>query len=158
MIGVQDWLAPLLGSLVLVIVPLVIAVMSNTVVKRMRSNDFQAHEQRLSRRGLPNRKDDEKIRLQVEERWDRIESYSRARNLCILVALAVMEVNVGLILVALTANSPILSVSILVVLLVLFAAAVRLALKKAKRPIWATTPGYYRDLAVGNTAKSQEGS
>lgn len=156
MIEAQDWLAPLLGSVFLVAIPLIVGLMCNTVVNRMRSNDIRAHEHRLDRKTLPNRKDDERARLKTVEQWDRIESYTRTRNLCFLVALAVVEVNAGLILVALTANSAILSVSILVVLVVLFAAAIRAALRKPKRPVWVTTPGYYRDLAVGNTRKRQE--
>lgn len=156
MIEMQDWLAPLLGSLVLVAVPLIVALMANTVVQRMRSDDLKSHENRLDKRTLPTRKDDERARIKVSEHWDRIDTYVRARNLCFLVALAVVEVNVGLILLALTANSPAFAISILVVLVILFAAAVRFALKKAKRPIWATTPGYYRDIALDTPGNSEE--
>lgn len=158
MIEMQDWLAPLLGSLVLVVVPAIIALMCNTVANRLRSDDIRSHEHRLDRKTLPNRKDDERARIKVEGQWDRIESYIRARNLCALVALAVLEANAGLVLVALTANSPILSVSILAVLLIVFVAAIRVALKKPKRPIWVTTPGYYRDLALGKSEKPRKES
>lgn len=156
MIEMQDWLAPLLGSLVLVAVPFLVALMANTVVHRMRSDDLRSHEHRLDRRTLPSRKDDERARIKVNEQWDRIESYTRARNLCFLMALAVVEANLGLILLVTTANAPALAISILVVLVIIFAAAIRAALKKPKRPIWATTPGYYRDLALGKPGKSEE--
>lgn len=156
MIEVQDWLAPLIGSILLVLIPLVVALMSNTIVRKMRSNDLRSHESRLDRKTLPNRKDDERSRLKVVEQWDRIESYTRGRNFCFLVALAVTEANVGLILLVATAHSPVLSVSLIAVLVLLFAAAVRIALKKPRRPIWATTPGYYRDLAVGSTGKGED--
>lgn len=156
MIAVQDWLAPLLGSLLLVGVPLIIAKMCNTIINRIRSSDLRAHEHRLDRKILPNRKDDERARLKVVEEWRRIESYTRGQNLCLLIALGVVEANVGLVLLVVTANSPVLTVSIIAVLVIFFAAAVRFALKKPRRPIWATLPGYYRDLAVGNSGKEED--
>lgn len=146
MIQMQDWLAPLLGSIVIILIPLVIALMCNTIVRRMRSNDLRAHEQRLSRKTRPTRKEDEKTRLKVEEQWQRIESYARARNLCLLVAEAVVAVNLGFILLVLLSGRPMLSVSLLVVLAIIFVASIRFMLRKPERPIWATTPGYYRDL------------
>lgn len=155
MIAVQDWLAPLIGSLVLVVVPLIIAAMCNTIVNRLRASDLRAHEHRLDRSILPNRKDDERARLKVAEEWNRIEAYTRGRNLCLLISLGVVEANVGLILLVVTANSPILTVSTIVVLVILFAAVFFRLLKKPKRPIWATTPGYYRDLAVGNPSRGE---
>lgn len=157
MIELQDWLAPLLGSLFLLMVPLVIALMCNTIIRRIRSDDLRAHEMRLDRKTLPNRKEDEKTRLKVEKQWDRIESYTRARNLCALASFAVLEANVGMLLVVVTARSPILSMSLLAVTVVLFFAAARLALRKPQRPIWATKTGYYRELAVG-PAKTRKGA
>lgn len=153
MIEIQDWLAPLLGSIVVLVVPLLVALMCNTIIKRMRADDLRGHEHRLDRKKLPNRKDDERTRLKVAEQWDKIESYTRGRNISLLIALAVIEVNIGLIALAFTGNSPILSLSLLAVLVVGFAAAVRAALRKPKRPVWATTIGYYRDLAMGSTDK-----
>lgn len=149
MIAIQDWLAPLLGSIVVLAVPLIIGMMANTIVRRIRSDDARLHEKYLDRKELLSRKDDERNRLKVEAQWVRLESYVRARNLCFLTALAVVEVNVILIVLVLTGNSPILSISLLVVFIAIFVAAARMALKKPVRPIWATTPGYYRDLAVG---------
>lgn len=156
MIGMQDWLAPLLGSIMLIVIPLVVALMANTVANRLRSDDLRSHEHRLDRRTLPNRKDDERARIKVNQQWDRIESYTRARNLCVLVALAVLYVNLGMMTLALTVNSPTLAISILVVLGILLAVSIRFALKKPQRPIWATTPGYYRDLALGKSGQEKE--
>lgn len=156
MIEVQDWLAPLLGSLFVLVVPLIVALMCNTIIKRLRSDDLRGHEHRLDRKKLPNRKDDERTRLKVAEQWDKIESYTRGRNFSLLVSLAVIEVNAALIILALTGQSPILSLSLLAVLVVILVAAVRTALRKPKRPVWATTIGYYRDLATGNTGKEHE--
>lgn len=151
MIDVQDWLAPLIGSLVLMLVPLIVAMMCNTVVKRMRANDLTAHEQRLDRKTLPSRKDDEKTRLKVQEQWNRIESYTRARNLCVLVAFAVADINIALIGLAVTIYYPLLAASLAVVLILAFVAVAWWAVKKPHRPIWATAPNYYRDLAMGDT-------
>lgn len=158
MIEAQDWLAPLLGTVFLMAVLLFVALMCNTIVRKMRSDDLRAHEYRLDRRTLPNRKDDERARLKVGEQWARIEGYTRGRNLSLLIALAVVEVNAALIMLALAGRSPALSLSLLAVLVLAFVAAVRLALKKPTRPIWATTPGYYRDLATGGSGKKTEES
>lgn len=156
MIEVQDWLAPLIGSLFVFAVPFTVALMCNTIIRRLRSNDAHTHERRLNRKELPNRKEDERNRLKTMEQWAKISSYTRARNLCLLIALAVLEVNVGAVVLALTGQSPVLSLSLLAVLAVCFAAGVRWALKKPALPVWATTIGYYRDLAVNNG--SREGS
>lgn len=156
MIGVQDWLAPLLGSLFVLVVPLIAALMCNTIINRMRSDDLRAHEHRLDRKQLPNRKDDERARIKVDAQWDKIESYTRGRNVCLLVSLAVIEINAALIVLAFTGHSPVLSLSLLAVLIVVLVVAIRAALRKPKRPVWATTIGYYRDLATGNTGKDHE--
>lgn len=156
MIAVQDWLAPLIGSLVVLTVPIIVGLMCNTIIRRMRSDDLRAHEHRMNRRTLPNRKEDERARLKVATQWDRIESYTRGRNLAFLVSLAVLVANAALVTLAFTGHSMVLSLSILAVLAVIFAAAVRMALKKPVRPIWATTPGYYRDLATGPKKGTEE--
>lgn len=158
MIEAQDWLAPLLGTAVLLLIALSVAGMCHSVLSRMRLDDARSHEHRLDRRTLPTRKEEERARLKVLKQWDRIEGYVRARNFCLLAALAIVEVNLGLIVLAVTGHSAALSLSLLAVLVLVFAAGCRLALKKPQRPVWATTPGYYRDLAMGETGRSEEGS
>lgn len=156
MIEMQDWLAPLLGSVVLIVVPLLVALMTNTIVDRLRTIDLNAHERRLDRRILPSRKEDERMRRKVNKQWDQIESYTRARNLCLLVVVAVVCVNLGVMTLALAVNSTPVAVSILAVLALVFAVSARFALKKPQRPIWATSAGYYRDLALGKPGQDKE--
>lgn len=148
---VTEWIGPALATLTLLILPLVIARMSHTVISRLVSDDRKAHEQRMERSLLP-RKDEARQRQKSVENWQQIERLRAVRNACLLTALAVFEVNLFLILSVVLNESTLFSTSLLVVCLVVFAyAAYRLVIRKQdERPEWVTTPDYYRKLLKGD--------
>lgn len=146
-----EWLAPAVGVIVVLGVPLAIAALADSIASRLVIADLALHERRLDKPLLP-RKEETRQRLRTEETWERIEAYRRGRNLCLIIALLVVEVNVVAILLLLFSLGSLFDLSLLAVSLVVFIYAVLRLRKKPRRPEWVTTPDYYRNILTGKEA------
>ena len=152
----QEALAPLVGGFIIFIIPLLIALVAHAVQLKLKKADRDNHLAMLGRRRLLERKKEEKNRLESVERWEHIENLRRARNICLLVAMAALEFNVLAFFTFNLRPSVVVGLSMVLAAVVAFGFAVWLAFRKQERPDWVTTRGFYRDLAMSKKEKESK--
>lgn len=155
MIEAQNWLAPLLGTLVLLLIGGAVAGMANTVVRRLRQDDLRVHERRLAQSAVRSRRDEEKEREKALGQWALIDKYSRARNLALVACLALVGLNLSIMALGLLGPGPLLPLLAITVIAAGLAYALWRALKKPVRPEWVVSPGYYRDRLLGQRGRGE---
>lgn len=145
----STWVASIVGVGILLLIPLVVALMANTAASRITQALLEAHEGRLDKPVMV-RKEETRQRLSTEREWDRASGYRRTRNVCLLIVLAVLEINVVSAILVFFRLSPVLLLSIIVVAIIGFIYCAYVAHKERPRPEWVTTPDYYRNLTMGD--------